>query len=121
MAAGAVTGAVAAGIIGFLIGMPVLRLRGDYLAIVTLAFGEIIKSIINVGKCHKFIFGNVNTDGFCYLYHLCTSETVAQLREEEVDSPSRTSVAAVRDTALSTFSFFGKRQYYVRYLSVMCS
>ena len=28
--------------------MPVLRLRGDYLAIVTLAFGEIIKNIINV-------------------------------------------------------------------------
>lgn len=41
-------GAVSAGIIGFLIGMPVLRLRGDYLAIVTLAFGEIIKNIINV-------------------------------------------------------------------------
>lgn len=41
-------GAIAAGIIGFLIGMPVLRLKGDYLAIVTLAFGEIIKNIINV-------------------------------------------------------------------------
>lgn len=41
-------GAVVAGIIGFLIGMPVLRLNGDYLAIVTLAFGEIIKNIINV-------------------------------------------------------------------------
>lgn len=32
---------------GFLIGVPVLRLNGDYLAIVTLAFGEIIKSIFN--------------------------------------------------------------------------
>ncbi len=32
---------------GFLIGIPVLRLKGDYLAIVTLAFGEIIKNIIN--------------------------------------------------------------------------
>lgn len=41
-------GAVMAGIFGFLIGMPVLRLKGDYLAIVTLAFGEIIKNIINV-------------------------------------------------------------------------
>ena len=40
-------GAVFAGIVGFLIGIPVLRLRGDYLAIVTLAFGEIIKSIFN--------------------------------------------------------------------------
>ncbi len=41
-------GAVCAGLIGLLIGMPVLRLKGDYLAIVTLAFGEIIKNVINV-------------------------------------------------------------------------
>lgn len=42
-----IIGAVCAGIFGFLIGIPVLRLRGDYLAIVTLAFGEIIKNVIN--------------------------------------------------------------------------
>lgn len=40
-------GGVMAGVFGFLIGIPVLRLRGDYLAIVTLAFGEIIKNILN--------------------------------------------------------------------------
>ncbi len=46
-------GAVVAGAFGFLIGIPVLRLKGDYLAIVTLAFGEIIKNLINtmyIGK-----------------------------------------------------------------------
>lgn len=36
-----------AAIAGFLVGIPVLRLNGDYLAIVTLAFGEIIKNLIN--------------------------------------------------------------------------
>lgn len=41
------TGAAFAGVAGFLIGIPVLRLKGDYLAIVTLAFGEIIKSLLN--------------------------------------------------------------------------
>lgn len=41
-------GAASAALVGFLIGMPVLRLKGDYLAIVTLAFGEIIKNIMNV-------------------------------------------------------------------------
>ena len=41
-----VCGGVFAGVVGFLIGVPVLRLRGDYLAIVTLAFGEIMKNII---------------------------------------------------------------------------
>ena len=42
-----IVGGVFAGIAGVLIGIPVLRLRGDYLAIVTLAFGEIIRNVIN--------------------------------------------------------------------------
>lgn len=41
-------GAACAAVFGILIGIPVLRLKGDYLAIVTLAFGEIIKNVINV-------------------------------------------------------------------------
>ena len=44
---GMVVGAVFAAIFGLLIGSAVLRLQGDYLAIVTLAFGEIIKSILS--------------------------------------------------------------------------
>ena len=40
-------GGVFAGIAGFLVGVPVMRLHGDYLAIVTLAFGEIIKNLLN--------------------------------------------------------------------------
>lgn len=43
-----VAGGIAAGVMGALIGIPVLRLRGDYLAIVTLAFGEIIRNLVNV-------------------------------------------------------------------------
>ncbi len=42
-----VSGMIIAAVAGFLIGIPVLKLRGDYLAIVTLAFGEIIKELIN--------------------------------------------------------------------------
>lgn len=40
-----VVGAVVAAACGVVIGIPALRLRGDYLAIVTLAFGEIVKSL----------------------------------------------------------------------------
>jgi len=40
-----VIGAAAAAVCGVIIGIPALRLRGDYLAIVTLAFGEIVKSL----------------------------------------------------------------------------
>jgi len=46
-----VAGGVIAGIAGTLIGIPVLRLRGDYLAIVTLAFGEIIRNVMNCVYC----------------------------------------------------------------------
>ena len=42
-----VVGGVVAGIFGVLVGIPVLRLSGDYLAIVTLAFGEIVKNFMN--------------------------------------------------------------------------
>lgn len=38
--------ALVAGGIGFLVGIPALRLRGDYLAIVTLAFGEILRNLL---------------------------------------------------------------------------
>ncbi|MCI8293769.1 MAG: branched-chain amino acid ABC transporter permease [Hespellia sp.] len=67
-------GIVVAAIFGILIGIPVLRLKGDYLAIVTLAFGEIIKNLVNalyIGKDSKgFHFStkdvmslNMDTDG----------------------------------------------------------
>ena len=42
-----VAAGISAAIAGLLIGIPVMRLRGDYLAIVTLAFGEIIKNLLN--------------------------------------------------------------------------
>ncbi len=42
-----IIGSIMAGLTGIIVGIPVLRLRGDYLAIVTLAFGEIIKNLLN--------------------------------------------------------------------------
>ncbi len=38
-------GALVAGAVGYLIGAPTLRLKGDYLAIVTLAFGEVVRAL----------------------------------------------------------------------------
>ncbi|MCI5958038.1 MAG: branched-chain amino acid ABC transporter permease, partial [Clostridiales bacterium] len=64
-----IVGGVFAGIAGVLIGIPVLRLRGDYLAIVTLAFGEIIRNLINCvyinleGGALYFGFNNPNLPG----------------------------------------------------------
>ena len=43
-----IAAALTASIAGFIIGIPILGLRGDYLAIVTLAFGEIVRNFMNV-------------------------------------------------------------------------
>ncbi len=45
-----VAGALLAGVAGLLVGAPSLRLRGDYLAVVTLGFGEIIRISFNNAK-----------------------------------------------------------------------
>ena len=64
-------GGILAGIVGFLIGIPVLRLRGDYLAIVTLAFGEIMKNIIGN------VYAGIDEDGF----HMAISTTKMKLAD----------------------------------------
>ncbi len=43
---GLLAGGLMAALFGFIIGMPALRLKGDYLAIITLGFGEIIRVVI---------------------------------------------------------------------------
>ena len=73
MAIAMLVGAVLAGVFGFLIGIPVLRLRGDYLAIVTLAFGEIIKEIINC------LIVGVDARGLHVLLNINGSKTAADL------------------------------------------
>ena len=64
-------GACVAGLFGILIGIPVLRLKGDYLAIVTLAFGEIIKNLMNV------IYAGVDDGGL----HFATTDSGLKLGE----------------------------------------
>ena len=60
-------GTVFAALFGILIGVPVLRLKGDYLAIVTLAFGEIIKNVVNV------IYLGRDSRGF----HISTKDSIS--------------------------------------------
>lgn len=51
---GLLAGSAAAAVCGIIIGIPALRLRGDYLAIVTLAFGEIVKSLFQNSSDESF-------------------------------------------------------------------
>ena len=68
-----IVGALFAAVIGFLIGIPVLRLTGDYLAIVTLAFGEIIKELITC------LLVGVDADGLDIIFNASGSKTAADL------------------------------------------
>lgn len=54
MLAGAAIGAGAAGAAGYMVGLPSLRLRGDYLAIVTLGFGEIVRVLFQQTQSQVF-------------------------------------------------------------------
>lgn len=47
-------GGICAGLCGFIIGIPALRLKGDYLAITTLAFGEIVRTIFQNTSAESF-------------------------------------------------------------------
>jgi len=66
-------GAVFAALTGALVGTPVLRLQGDYLAIVTLAFGEIIKELVNC------LIVGADKNGLHMAFNLTGNQTVDSL------------------------------------------
>ncbi len=72
-----VVGALFAAVAGFIVGVPVLRLRGDYLAIVTLAFGEIIKELINC------LLVGYDSKGLHIAFNLTGSLTIDSLGMDE--------------------------------------
>ncbi len=87
-------GAVFAGIAGVIVGVPVLRLRGDYLAIVTLAFGEIIKNIINI------LYIGVDENGL----HFSTQNEMALGLAEGGKSILKGPLGVTTNIKLSTFT-----------------
>ena len=92
-------GAVLAGIFGFLIGIPVLRLKGDYLAIVTLAFGEIIKDLVNC------LIVGIDSKGLHVLFNATGTKTVADLQLDETGTAIiQGAQGAVGTTTISSFT-----------------
>ena len=72
-----VVGALVAAAAGFVVGIPVLRLRGDYLAIVTLAFGEIIKELMNC------LLVGYDSNGLHIALNITGSKTIESLGLDE--------------------------------------
>lgn len=113
-----IVGGVVAGVIGIIIGIPALRLYGDYLAIITLAFGEIIRVLIEYFNFTGGAQGlrkipKLNNLGIIYLimaacvmmmYSLMTSRhgrAILSIRDDEIASGA----SGVNTTYYKTFAF----------------
>ncbi|HUX39520.1 MAG TPA: branched-chain amino acid ABC transporter permease [Rectinemataceae bacterium] len=96
-----IIGGIMAAFVGFLIGFPSLRLKGDYLAIVTLGFGEIIKTIINaidyVGGPRGLSVPNFSNFTMIFVFAFIT---VAVIRNTIASSHGR-AMLAVRENELA--------------------
>jgi branched-chain amino acid transport system permease protein len=95
-------GGLAAAVVGFLIGFPSLRLKGDYLAIVTLGFGEIIRTILNnidaVGG-PRGLLGIPKFSGFTVIF-VCTFVAIILLRNLVQSSHGR-AMLSIRENELA--------------------
>ncbi len=92
-------GALVAALAGFLVGVPSLRLRGDYLAIVTLGFGEIIRVfIVNIDAIGgaRGLGGMPRLANFFWIY-LFAAGTVAVVTRVVNSSFGRTLIAIRED------------------------
>ena len=116
--------AVVAGIFGIIIGIPALRLRGDYLAIITLGFGEIIRVVLTnidsvigvdftygaaglkrIPKYSSFTLVFICVVVSCYIIHTIMKSrhgrAILSIREDEIASES----VGVQTTYYKTFAF----------------
>ena len=113
-----IIGGFVAGIVGILIGIPGLRLRGDYLAIITLAFGEIIRVLIEFfdftggaqGLSGIPIYQNftaffiVTALSLAFMYSMMTSRhgrAILAIREDEIASDA----VGINTTYYKVFAF----------------
>lgn len=113
-----IVGGIIAGIIGIIIGIPALRLNGDYLAIITLAFGEIIRVLIEyfdftggaqglrgIPRFNNFsIIYIIMVACVMMMYSLMTSRhgrAILSIRDDEIASGA----SGVNTTYYKTFAF----------------
>lgn len=97
---------VAAAVFGFIVGLPALRLKGDYLAIVTLAFGEIVRTICKnlfgaMGYSTGSITYDTRKDLSLYIVTLVTCLIVLVLCQNLILSKHGRAITAIRDNEIA--------------------
>lgn len=99
---GLLCGGIVAAIVGCLIGIPSLKLKGDYLAIVTLAFGEIVRALLRliqpIGGARGMIgIPNYSSFGWILFFVILTLWLVRNL----IYSPYGRAFIAIRDNEIA--------------------
>lgn len=112
-----IVGGLVATVLGLIVGLPALRLKGDYLAIVTLAFGEIIRNIFNntssdtfggaMGMSTKKLNGTT-----LFIITLVTLIIVLFLCQSLIRSKHGRAITAIRDNEIAAKSMGINVTYY---------
>ena len=104
-----IIGGLVAAVFGFVIGLPSLRLKGDYLAIVTLAFGEIVRNVFKnqalfggaMGLSTAKIQYNTRQSPTLYVVTLVTALVMLFVIQNLVRSKHGRAITAIRDNEIA--------------------
>lgn len=104
-----IIGGVVAALFGFIIGLPSLRLKGDYLAIVTLAFGEIVRNIFKNQKLFGGALGlrtsaiqyDTRNSPTLFIITFITALVMLALIQNLIASKHGRAITAIRDNEIA--------------------
>ena len=121
-------GGVVAAVFGFIIGLPALRLKGDYLAIVTLAFGEIVRNIFK--NLPKELFGGASgmqtakisyNQKTLYIISFVVVLVVLFLVQNLIRSKHGRAITAIRDNEIAARAMGINVTYYKLFVFVIAA
>ncbi|MGN0469116.1 MAG: branched-chain amino acid ABC transporter permease [Acutalibacteraceae bacterium] len=114
-------GGVVAAFFGFIIGLPALRLKGDYLAIVTLAFGEIVRNIFKNMKTFGGALGLRTTTykGSLFIVAFIMVFITLFLIQNVIKSKHGRAITAIRDNEIAAKAMGINLTYYKLFVFIL--
>ena len=116
-------GGVVAAFFGFIIGLPALRLKGDYLAIVTLAFGEIVRNIFKNMKTFGGALGLRTTTykGSLFIVAFIMVFVTLFLIQNVIKSKHGRAITAIRDNEIAAKAMGINVTYYKLFVFILAA
>lgn len=116
-----IIGGVVAAFFGFIIGLPALRLKGDYLAIVTLAFGEIVRNIFKNMKTFGGALGLRTTTykGSLFIVAFIMVFITLFLIQNVIKSKHGRAITAIRDNEIAAKAMGINVTYYKLFVFIL--